>query len=135
VTVSLFAKLFVLTLPVLLALDALFLGVIARRFYRERLGSLLRAKMRIAPAVVFYLLYVVALLVLVLEPAIAHESLGRALILGGLLGLVAYAAYDLVNLATLRDFPLAVAVVDMVWGTFVSSATACRAFVVWGWLA
>lgn len=129
------AKLFAVTLPVLLALDGLWLGLVARRFYREQLGALLRADVQLLPALVFYVLYVIALLVLAVGPAAERESLARAVLLGGLLGLVAYAAYDLVNLATLRDFPLAVAVVDMAWGTFVSGVTAGWAYVAMRWVA
>ncbi len=129
-----FAKLFAVTLPALLALDGLWLGVVARRFYREQLGTLLRGDVQLVPALVFYVLYVIALLVLAVAPAVERESLVRAVLLGGLLGLVAYGAYDLVNLATLRDFPLTVAVVDMAWGTFVSAVTAGWAFTAVRWV-
>jgi len=113
-----------------MALDMLWLGVVARGFYRERLGHLLRPDVRWSAAILFYLLYVAAIVVLAVLPAAERASLSRALFLGGLFGLVAYAAYDLTNLATLRDFPVVVAVVDMVWGTLLTATVAAAGYLV-----
>ena len=133
-TPLMFAKLFAATAPVLLVLDYLWLGVIAKKFYRAQMGSLLRTDVQLGPALLFYLLFITALLVLAVQPALERESAGRAVLLGALLGLVAYGAYDLVNLATLRGFPLSVAIVDMAWGTAVSAVVAGWAFTAARWL-
>lgn len=133
-TPALFAKAYAVTLPVLLALDALWLGVVAKGFYRRWLGDLLRPDIRPVPVIAFYALYIAALLVLAVQPAVERESLGRAALLGALLGLTAYASYDLVNLATLRHFSVMVAVVDMAWGTAVSAVTAAWAYGAVRWM-
>jgi len=115
-TLSVFLKLYGVAVVAFLAIDMLWLGVIARSFYRAQIGHLMRANVNWAAAVVFYLVFVSGIVVLVVWPAIQRQSLGHALVLGALLGLVTYAAYDLTNLATLEDFPLTVALVDLVWG-------------------
>jgi uncharacterized membrane protein len=81
------------------------------------MGHLMRSNVNWAAAIAFYLLFVAGIVVLVVSPAIERRSLMAALALGGLFGLVTYAAYDLTNLATLEGFPLRVALVDLVWGT------------------
>ncbi len=123
-----FLKLYAATLPVLLVADAVWLGVVARGFYRRQLGALLRPDVQWWAAVGFYLLFVAGVLVLAVLPALERQSPGRAAVLGALLGLVAYATYDLTNLATVRGFPLVVAAVDLVWGTLLSAGLASVAY-------
>lgn len=123
-----FLKLYALTVPLLLVADAVWLGIVARAFYRRQLGELLRPDVRWGAAVAFYLLFVAGLLVLAVAPALERQSLARAAGLGALFGLVAYATYDLTNLATLRGFPVVVAVVDLVWGTALAAGLAAAAF-------
>ena len=116
-SISILMKLYAVALVSFLVLDLLWLGVVARSFYRAELGHLMRADVNWVAAFAFYLLFVFGLVVLVVWPAIERESLGRALLLGALFGLVTYAAYDLTNLATLEGFPLRMVVVDLIWGT------------------
>lgn len=105
-------------LVTLLAVDAVWLGLIARTFYRARIGHLMSDGFSLAPAAVFYLLFVAGILLLVVVPA---SSLGRAFAFGALLGLIAYGTYDLTNQAVLRQWPLSVTLVDMAWGMFLTS--------------
>jgi uncharacterized membrane protein len=107
-----------------LALDALWLGLVARGFYRDQLGTLLTPDVRWGAALLFYLIFVAGVLVFAVLPAVERGSLGRAILLGGFFGVVTYAAYDLTNLATLRDFPTVVAAVDMVWGGVLTATVA-----------
>ena len=86
------------------------------------MGHLMRANVNWTAAIVFYLIFVVGIVVLAVWPAVERQSLGHAIILGALLGLVTYAAYDLTNLATLDGFPFKVVLVDMVWGTVLCAA-------------
>jgi uncharacterized membrane protein len=123
-------KLYLPALVVFLVLDALWLGVVARGFYREQLGDLMRPDVRWGAALLFYLLFIAAVLVFVVLPALERGSLAYAIGMGAFFGLVAYATYDLTNLAVLRGFPAKVAVVDMAWGAAVTAATSGAAFLV-----
>jgi uncharacterized membrane protein len=111
-----------------LGLDLLWLGVVARTFYQRQIGHLLRPDVQWLPAVAFYLLYVAALVVFVVAPAVERQSLARALGFGAFFGLAAYAAYDLTSLALIRGFPLTAAVVDLAWGAFLSAAVSGAAY-------
>ena len=115
-SISIFFKLYAVALTSFLVIDLLWLGVIARSFYRSELGHLMRGDVNWAAAVAFYVVFVLGIVVLVVWPAMERESLAQALLLGALFGLVTYAAYDLTNLATLEGFPLRMVVVDMIWG-------------------
>lgn len=118
------------TLLAFLALDALWLGVVARGFYARQLGDMLRDDPNWAAAAVFYLIYVVGIVVLAVLPALEGRSPGRALGLGALLGLVAYGAYDLTNLATLKGFPVRMVGVDLAWGTVLTGLVAWAGYIV-----
>ncbi|MDT8435587.1 MAG: DUF2177 family protein [Gemmatimonadota bacterium] len=112
------------SLAAFLAIDLAWLGWIARGFYRDRLGALLRPDVNWTAALVFYALYVAAILLFAVAPALERGGLARAALLGVVFGGVAYATYDLTNLATLRDFPAVVAVVDIAWGCVLTGSVA-----------
>lgn len=98
-------------------LDAIWLTTMTTRLYRKQLPGLLLDTPSLGPAVAFYLLYAVGVVVLVVIPALDREmALGRAVLYGALLGLVAYGTYDLTNQATLRGWSTVVTLVDMTWG-------------------
>ena len=111
------------TLLVMVALDMVWLGVIAKPFYQQGIGHLMAGRPNIAVAVLFYLVYAAGLVIFVL--AAGTETLGwsSTLLMGALFGFFAYATYDLTNLATLRDWPVALAALDIAWGSFVSAAS------------
>lgn len=117
-----FIKLYAATAAVFFALDITWLGFVARGFYRAQMGHLMRADAQWLPAVLFYLVYVAAIIVLCVKPGIERDSVMRAVTNGALFGLAAYAAFDLTGLALLKDFPTTVALVDLAWGTFVTAA-------------
>ncbi|HSM02108.1 MAG TPA: DUF2177 family protein [Acidimicrobiia bacterium] len=121
-------SLFLIALPVFLVIDLIWLGVVARRFYRDQLGGLLRTDTVWPAAIAFYVLFVLGLVVFVLNPAIDDGSLGRAIGLGALFGLITYATYDLTNLATLRDWPPLMTAVDLVWGTVLAASVSSTTF-------
>ena len=125
-------RLYLPTLVVFLALDAVWLGLVARGFYREQLGPLMRPDVNWGAALLFYLLFVVGLLVFAVAPALERQSLARAAALGALFGLICYATYDLTNLATLRGFPGLVAAVDLAWGAVIAATTASAAYLLAG---
>lgn len=123
-----FLKLFLVSLATFFALDLLWLGVVAKGFYREQMASLLRPDVQWLPAVAFYLIFVAALVVFVTQPALERQSVGRAALYGAFFGLATYAAFDLTSLALLRDFPVRVAVVDLIWGATLSATVATVGF-------
>ena len=100
----------------------------AMAFYRHSLGDVLAEKPNLAAAAALYLIYFVGIVVFAVLPAIKNDGWTAAVLLGGLLGLVAFATYDLTNLATLRRWPLAVAIVDLSWGTFVTALASLAGF-------
>lgn len=122
------AKAYLFTLVPFLALDLLWLGVVARRFYAAQLGGLMRDRPDYAVAGGFYLLYVGGIVFFAVAPALAEGWWGRAAINGAVLGLLAYGTYDLTNLATLRNWPLAMSAVDIAWGGMLTAASALLGF-------
>lgn len=123
-----------LTLAVFLAVDGVWLAVVARSFYREHLGGLMRTSPNLAVALLFYLLYVFGVLALVVLPAHEASSLARAVGYGALFGIVAYATYDLTNLATLEGWPVIVTAVDLVWGGVLTAIVAASGYFFARWL-
>jgi uncharacterized membrane protein len=122
-----FLKTYLFTLFPFLILDAVWLGFVAPSFYKTQIGHLMATDPNLLAAVIFYLLYVVGLVVFVTG---RESTLKQKALRGAFFGLVCYATYDLTNLATLRDWPLLVTVVDLLWGTFASAVTCLAA----GWL-
>jgi len=117
-------KRYFITLFVFLVMDAIWLGLIAQPFYQAQIGFLLAKKANWAAAGVFYLLYVAGLVFFVVEPALRTRATpGRAALRGAFFGLVAYATYDLTNLATVDRWPIVVTAVDMAWGTALGALT------------
>lgn len=114
-----FLKPYLAALLVMGLLDALWLGAVARDFYRQEMGALMAEQVRWVPALLFYFGYPAALVALALFPA--GQPLSHQIARAALVGLVGYGVYDLTNLATLQGWPLKLAVVDTAWGTFAST--------------
>lgn len=113
-----------LTLVVFLLVDIVWLAKISPKFYKKYLGHLMADKVNFPPAIIFYLIFVIGSTLFVTGPAVVD---GRgwvyAVIYGGIFGFVTYSTYDLTNYATLKSWPLKVTLIDIVWGTFLSTAT------------
>jgi len=92
------------------------LVLVAKNFYQSQIGFLMKPDINWAAAIIFYLLFIVGLVLFVIEPAMEKGSWTHALLFGALFGLITYATYDLTNLATLKNWPLLVTIVDMAWG-------------------
>lgn len=116
------ALLYLASVVAFFAIDLVWLSTMTSRLYQPRLSHLLAAEPRLAVAAGFYLLYVAGVVALAVLPGLQQGSLVAALWRGALLGLIAYATYDLTNLATLRDWPLDITVIDLVWGTTLTGA-------------
>lgn len=119
---------YVATLIPLILLDAVWLGLVSKGIYVKYLGFLFAKNLNITPALFFYPIYALAVTVLVVMPAVEAGSLWSALWRGALLGLAAYAAYDLTNQATISGWPLQITLIDMAWGVFASALVSVIAF-------
>ena len=109
------------TALVMLALDMLWLGVIAKPLYQQGIGHLMAQPPRIAVAVLFYALYPVGLLIFAVLPHATQAPWHQAVMYGALFGFFAYATYDLTNLATLKGWPVGLSLLDVGWGTLASA--------------
>lgn len=125
---------YLLTVPVFFAIDLVWLGLVAKNFYNKQLGKLLTENIIWSAAVVFYLLYIAGILYFAVLPAVEKESIAKAAINGALLGGLAYATYDLTNLATLKNWPLTVVVIDIIWGMILSSVVAVISYKIAIWI-
>jgi len=130
-----YIKLYFVTLAAFLAIDAVWLALVAQTFYRRYLDWLMAANPNWIAALAFYLLFVVGVLVFVVVPGVEDGSLRRTLLKGALFGLIAYGTYDLTNQATVKNWPLTITAVDMVWGTVLSVAVSYIGFVAGKWLS
>jgi len=117
-----FIKLYLIALPIFFGIDMVWLGLVAKNFYARHIGFLLTPNINWIAAIVFYLLFIAGLVVFVIYPAILKHSWLQALLLGAFFGLVTYATYDLTNLATIKNWPLLVTVVDLAWGAFLGGS-------------
>jgi uncharacterized membrane protein len=126
--------LYFITLAVFFLIDMIWLGVVAKGFYRRYLGYLMSPQVKWAAAILFYLLFIAGLLVFAVRPSLLGGTPLGALGLGALLGLICYATYDLTNLATIKDWPLLVTVIDLIWGTILGGSVALVSVLLGRWL-
>jgi len=117
-----FIKLFLIALPVFFVIDMVWLVLVAKKFYQEQIGFLMKPDINWFAAIIFYLLFITGLVIFVISPAVEKHSWVDAILFGALFGLITYATYDLTNLATLKDWPLLVTVVDLIWGTVLAAS-------------
>ncbi len=106
----------------------IWLGLVAQKFYRAQIGFLMRDGFNWVAALLFYFLFIVGLILFVIMPALKNDSLLHAILFGALFGLITYATYDLTNLATIKNWPLLVTIVDLVWGAILASAVSAVSF-------
>ncbi len=116
-------KRFLVAALVFLAIDIVWLTVISPKLYKAQIGHLMAEKASLPAAGIFYIIFIAALLHFVINPAIDKGSVWQAIWSGAFLGLAMYATYDLTNLATLRDWPVTITLIDLAWGTFITAAT------------
>ncbi len=126
--------LYLLTTVAFFAIDIVWIGFVAKDFYNKQLGSLLSSSVNWPSAITFYLLYIFGIVYFAVLPGIDKGSYKTSLINGALLGLIAYATYDLTNYATLKNWPFTVVVVDIAWGIILTSAVALIGYGIASWL-
>jgi len=125
-----FIKLYAIAFSVFLLIDAIWLGLVAKNFYRNQIGFIMKTNPNFVAAIAFYLLFIVGLVVFVITPSIEKGSWTTALFLGLLFGLITYATYDLTNLATLKDWPIIVTIVDLIWGSVLAASVSVITFLI-----
>ena len=112
------------TLMVMVLLDLIWLGLIAKPLYQQGIGHLMAEQANVVAAVAFYALFAVGIVVFAVAPVSGRSGWGSTLAMGAAFGFFAYATYDLTNLATLRGWPLRLSLIDIAWGSLVSAASA-----------
>ncbi len=117
-----FIKLYFIALPVFLAIDMVWLILVAKNFYAKHIGYLMAKNPNLLAALIFYLIFIAGLIFFVITPALDKKMWIHALLAGAFFGLVTYATYDLTNLATVKDWPLIITFVDLIWGMVLSAA-------------
>lgn len=130
-----YLKLYFAILVAFFAIDMVWLGLVAQAFYRKYLGYLLAPNTNWVAAIIFYLLFILGILMFVVLPGLESGSLKTTLLRAALFGLITYATYDLTNLATIRDWPLLLTVVDILWGIVLSVAVSAVGFTAGRWLS
>jgi uncharacterized membrane protein len=114
---------YILTLISLVVLDSVWLFIMAGH-YKKWLAGLFASNFNLYPAALFYLIYAAALSYFVIMPAIKNQqSIWMVFVTGFFFGLAAYATYDLTNQATLKDWPIFVTCIDMLWGAVLAGLT------------
>lgn len=128
-----FLRMYLIAFVVFLAIDALWLGLVAPKFYKAQIGHLMAERPNFIAAGIFYLIFIVGV-VYFIKPNIEAGELGKAVLGGAIFGFMAYATYDLTNLATLKDWPITVTIVDLIWGTFLSSTITLLTYLIYHWI-
>lgn len=123
-----FFKLFIIALPVFLAIDMVWLTLVAKSFYAKQIGFLMAKNPNLFAALIFYIIFIAGLIIFVITPALDKKMWTQALLAGAFFGLVTYATYDLTNLATVKDWPFIITIVDLIWGMVLSATVSVITF-------
>ncbi len=125
-----FIKIYLITLLIFFIIDIIWLGLIAKNFYQKYLGFLMTNSINwIVAVIIFYLLFIVGVITFVIYPSLLNNfSLSKVILLGGFFGLVCYATYDLTNLATIKNWPIIITIIDIIWGTILTAIVSLVSF-------
>lgn len=125
--------LYLLTVPVFFAIDMVWLGLVANKFYQQQIGTMLKTPPNWTAAIIFYLIYIIGILVFAVLPNLDKGPV-RTLLMGALFGFIAYATYDLTNLATMKNWPLTVTIIDLIWGAVLTGSVALVSHYIAKWV-
>ncbi len=123
-----FLKLYLIAFVVFLVIDILWLSVFAKKFYEKHLGYLMTKTPKYLAAALFYLVFIAGLVYFVIMPAVDAGEVTKAILSGLLFGFVTYATYDLTNLATVKDWPITITIVDLIWGSVLTTTISVATF-------
>ncbi len=121
---------FIITFSVFMTIDLIWIGFIARKFYKAQLGFIMTENVNWTAAVIFYVIFIVGMLYFATYPSLETGSAFKALLIGAFFGLITYATYDLTNLATLKNWPLFITIMDILWGMFLCGFTNLISFLI-----
>jgi len=116
-----YVKMYIIAFIAFIVIDGIWLLFISKNLYQSEIGHLMADKAKLLPAVIFYLIFLVGLVYFVINPAIVSKDVVKLLFSAALFGLITYATYDLTNLATLKNWPLKITIIDLIWGTSLST--------------
>jgi uncharacterized membrane protein len=125
-----FLKIYIIALPIFLAIDMVWLTLVAKNFYARQIGFLMKPDINWMAAIIFYLLFIGGLVIFVIMPALGKNSWIYAILLGALFGLITYATYDLTNLATIKDWPVLITIIDLIWGAVLSGSVSVITYLI-----
>ncbi|HOA18644.1 MAG TPA: DUF2177 family protein [bacterium] len=125
-----YLKYYFTALIIFLGIDMIWLSKIAPKFYQQHIGHLLADKPNLLPAVVFYLFNIIGILIFSVFPGVANNSLKTTALMAALYGALTYATYDLTNMATMKQWPLIVTIVDIIWGSLLTTAVAVLTYLI-----
>ncbi|MFH5881472.1 DUF2177 family protein [Liberiplasma polymorphum] len=128
---AVFLKLYGIAFIVFFAIDLLWLGVVAKNLYNQYLGHLLKSNVNWIAAIIFYLIFIGGLVFFAIMPAVDKGLWTQALLLGALFGFITYATYDLTNLATLKDWPIFITIIDLIWGTTLGAVVSVFTYLIY----
>lgn len=111
-----------------MAIDFIWLNFIAKDIYSTKIGHLLAESPKLFPALIFYLIFIIGVIIFAVLPGYEAQNVWKTVMLGALFGLLTYATYDLTNLATLKNWPVSVTIIDLIWGTSVSTVTSLAGY-------
>lgn len=126
---------YLLTTLVFFAVDMTWLGFIAKGIYKKYLGGFLSDNVNWPAAIIFYLLFIIGIFYFAILPAVEKNALAKAILSGALFGFFTYATYDLTNLATLKDWPLPIVFIDIIWGSVLTGIVSTAGFYIVKWVA
>jgi uncharacterized membrane protein len=125
-----FIKLYIIALLTFLGIDTVWLTLVAKNFYAKQIGYLMAKNPNLIAALIFYLIFIAGLVFFVIAPSLEDKNWTKVLISGAFFGLVTYATYDLTNLATIKDWPITLTIVDLIWGTILSALVSIITYLV-----
>ncbi|HOF78872.1 MAG TPA: DUF2177 family protein [Candidatus Dojkabacteria bacterium] len=120
--------LYIITFVVFLAIDFIWLNFIAKNIYATKIGHLLAENPKLFPALIFYLVFIVGVIIFAVLPGYEAQNIWKTVMLGALFGFLTYSTYDLTNLATLKNWPVSVTIIDLIWGTSISTVTSVAGY-------
>ena len=121
---------FAVTFVVFMGIDLIWLGFVAKNIYSKYLGYLMTPNVNWLAALIFYVIFIIGILYFVIAPSLVDRDFTQLVIRAMLFGFITYATYDLTNLATVRDWPITITIIDLIWGTTLSTSVSVISYLI-----